>query len=232
MAEIMEKKANVSLKDKFAHNPFMVELGGKMYIQPRANSIIAKGQNIVETETGEIINEQVLIGRRKYVDKSAFAKLYASEIGLIYDLSKAAQKVFMCLTKHMDYDNKAYFRWQEIYKTYGSAYRGLKELVENNIIAPSDMINVYWMNPTIVCKGERFAKYTEYMVKQDDYFNTKDEVKGRVSKQAKETIEALGEDVSNKMKYATDKGLFDDANNNPYSRQTSILDKDQQEDEG
>jgi hypothetical protein len=221
------KKTNVSLKDKFESNPFMVELSGKMYIQPRANSIIAKGQNIIETETGEVINEQVLIGRRKYVDKSSFAKLYASEIGLIYDLSKGAQKVFMCLTKHMDYDNKAYFRWQEIYKTYASAYRGLKELVENNIIAPSDMINVYWLNPTIVCKGERFAKYTEYMVKQDDYFNEKDATKSRVAKQAKENIEKLGSAVANKMSKATDKGLFDDNNNNPY-RQTSIEDKDQQ----
>ena len=49
-----------------------------MYLQPRANSIIAKGQSIVDTDTGEIVQDSVLIGRRKYVDKSQFAKLYAS----------------------------------------------------------------------------------------------------------------------------------------------------------
>ena len=69
----------------------------------------------------------------------------------------------------MDYQNKAYFSYvndlKKIgYKSKGSVYKALKELVKRNIITPSTMTNVYWLNPTIVCKGERFAKYTEYIV--------------------------------------------------------------------
>ena len=81
----------------------MVELKGRMYLQPRANTIVAKGQEIVDTTTGEVIQDSVLMGRRKIVDKSQFAKLYASEIGILFELSKPAINVFMHLTKVMDY---------------------------------------------------------------------------------------------------------------------------------
>lgn len=112
ISEIMnKKKTNVSLSDKFESNPFMVELKGKMFLQPRANMIIAKGESIMNTETGEVLKDNTLIGRRKIVDKSQFAKIYASEIGILYELSRTAQNVFLYLTKVMDYDNKAYFSY-------------------------------------------------------------------------------------------------------------------------
>ena len=93
------KKDLGSLEQRYETNPFIVELKGKMYLQPRANTIIAKGQSIVDTSTGEIIDESLLIGKRRIVDKSQFAKIYASEIGVLYDLSKTAQNVFLHLTK-------------------------------------------------------------------------------------------------------------------------------------
>ncbi|HBI9789058.1 TPA: hypothetical protein ACNCGZ_004962, partial [Escherichia coli] len=129
---------------KHETNPFIVDLKGKMYLQPRANAIIAKGENIVNTETGEILKEATLIGRRKIVDKSQFAKIYASEIGLLYDLTKTAQNVFLYLTKVMDYDNKSFFNYVSQYdrlgyKTHSSALKGIRELIKRNIIAPAIM---------------------------------------------------------------------------------------------
>ena len=101
--------------EEFATNPFVLELKGKMYLQPRANTIVAKGQEIVDTTTGEVIQDDVLMGRRKVVDKSQFAKIYASEIGVFFGLTKPAINVFMYLAKIMDYDQRAYF---DIYKDY------------------------------------------------------------------------------------------------------------------
>ena len=224
------KKNTSSLKIKYRNNPFVMELKDKMYLQPRANSIIAKGQSIVDTDTGEIINESVLIGRRKYVDKSQFAKIYASEIGVLYELSKSAQKVFLYLIKVMDYENKSIFRWKEIYKNYGTAYKGIKELVENNIIAPSDIQNIYWLNPTIVCKGERFAKYTEYVVAKDEPV----EPVAMMGEQTKKQIEKMHGTVENKMNYTSDKTLFDDKGYNPYQdpNQTNLLDQINQNKKG
>jgi len=186
----MIKKETNGLTKKYESNPFTVELKGKMYLQPRANTIIAKGQSIVDMTTGEILDEGILIGKRKIVDKSQFAKIYASEIMALYELSKTAMNIFLYLTKIMDYDNKAYFSYVKDlkkvgYKSKGTAYRAIKELVNSDIIAPSNMVNVWWLNPGIVCKGERFAKYTEYVVGNDNeniknYIDAEKKIKGKV----------------------------------------------------
>ena len=208
-----KKKTNVSLSDKFESNPFMVELKGKMFLQPRANMIIAKGESIMNTETGEVLKDNTLIGRRKIVDKSQFAKIYASEIGILYELSRTAQNVFLYLTKVMDYDNKAYFSYvndlQKVgYKSKGSVYNALKELVQSNIIAPSSMTNFYWMNPAIVCKGERFAKYTEYLTEEE----AKREQEYLLKMQGKKFIDILPESVEEKLRIAGNKKTIDNQN--------------------
>lgn len=165
------KKKGLSTQVKYETNPFMIELRGKMYLQPRANTIIAKGESIVDTTTGQVIDDTVLMGRRKVVDKSQFAKIYASEIGNLFDLSRSAINVFMYLTKVMDYDQRAYFNYfKEFskvgYKSFNPCYKGIVELLNNQIIALDVRENTYWLNPTIVCKGERFAIYTEYITKE------------------------------------------------------------------
>ena len=99
-------------ENKWEKTPFIYGLKTKMYLQPKADSIIARGQAIIDMETGLVIDESVLIGKRKVVDKSQFAKIYASEIGVLYDLSKTAQNVFLYLTKVVDYENKAFFELQ------------------------------------------------------------------------------------------------------------------------
>lgn len=163
-----QELANLSNIEGSEKNPFMVELKGKMYLQPRANAVVAKGQAIVDTITGEVLEENVLIGRRKEVDKSQFAKIYASEIAMLYDLSKTAMNVFLYLTKVMDYENKALFRYLKEYdklgyKNHSPVLKGLRELVTKHIIYPHLISGIWWLNPAVVCKGERFAKYTEYV---------------------------------------------------------------------
>lgn len=200
-----------SYDNKYETNPFILELKGKMFLQPRANTIIAKGQQIIDTNTGEIIEEAVLIGKRKIVDKSQFSKLYASEIGILYELSKPAQTVFLYLTKVMDYDNKSYINSEKDCKKIGystglSVIKGLKELIKNDIIAPAVMPGWYWLNPKIVCKGERFAKYTEYVV------GTPEEVMSQealLKKQGHSAFEQLPESVEKKVKKANQSPTID-----------------------
>lgn len=219
----VKKDGLISLKDieGSSTNPFMVELKGKMYLQPRANTIIAKGQSIVDTKTGEIIEESVLIGKRKIVDKSQFAKLYASEIGILYELTKPAQNVFLYLTKVMDYDNKAIFDYKKEFKNLGytsemQPLKGLRELITKNIIAPHTVSNIYWLNPTIVCKGERFAKYVEYVVGTDEEIISQENL---LKKQNTNKIQQLPEQITNKINRANtskEYTLFDQLDENPY----------------
>ena len=213
-------------ENRYETNPFMVELKGKMFLQPRANMIIAKGENIVNTSTGEILKETTLIGRRKIVDKSSFAKIYASDIALIYNLNKPAINVFLYLTKVMDYENKAYLVAEKDckkigYKTALSVSKGIKELIKNDIIAPAIMQGYYWLNPTIVCKGERFAKYTEYLTEEE----ARREQELLMKKQGRKYIEDMPEDVKRKYSKAdrTDprdsvNGVLPFPDRNPYKQ--------------
>ena len=200
-------------ENRYETNPFMVELKGKMFLQPRANMIIAKGENIVNTSTGEILKETTLIGRRKIVDKSQFAKIYASDIALIYNLNKPAINVFLYLTKVMDYENKAYLVAEKDckkigYKTALSVSKGIKELIKNDIIAPAIMQGYYWLNPTIVCKGERFAKYTEYLTEEE----ARREREYMLKKQGKDFVNMLPEDIEQKYTKANSQIPTDDLN--------------------
>lgn len=190
----MSKEVNLpSLKDSENHetNPFILDLKGKMYLQPRANTIVAKGEAILDTQTGEILkDETVLLGRRKTVDKSQFAKVYVSELAILMDLSKKAINVLIYLMGKMDYENKAFFNYknehQKIsYKSDVPALNGLRELIKNNIIAVSNMPHFYWLNPIYVCKGERFAMYTEYVTEEYAEQERKDIQKKQMEEQQK-----------------------------------------------
>ena len=177
-------------------NPFIVELKGKMYLQPRANTIIAKGQSLVDTNTGEVISDDILMGRRKIVDKSQFSKIYASSIGEIYTLSKPAVNVFIHLTKVMDFENKALFdymkEYQKLgYKTEVPPLKGLRELITRGLIYPHLISGIWWLNPTIVCKGERFAMYTEYVTKERHEADMKKLAEKQLKEQAETSFNSL-----------------------------------------
>lgn len=189
-------------------NPFMVKLKGNMYLQPRANTILARGQEIIDTTTGEVISDDVMIGRRRVVDKSQFAKLYASEVGILFELSRPAVNVFIHLSKVMDFDNKALFDYTKEYhklgyKTHKQCLIGLRELIAKGIIYPHLVSSVWWLNPTIVCKGERFAKYTEFVTKErheKDMERKAKKLKNQILKeQGQEWYDNLDDETKNKI---------------------------------
>jgi len=194
----MKEKELTSLKEITGTetNPFVVELKGKMFLQPRANTIIARGQSLVDTNTGELISDDVLMGRRKIVDKSQFAKIYASSVGELFSLTKTAINVFIYLTKVMDFENKAIFDYRKEYKKLGyktevSALKGLRELITNGIIYPHLVNGIWWLNPTIVCKGERFAMYTEYVTKEKHEADMKRLAERQMKEQGESTYNSL-----------------------------------------
>ena len=160
------------IRKRFEINPFIEELGGRMYLKPKANVIIAKEEAILDQATGELRREgDVLIGRRKVVDRTEFAKVYFGEIATIYDLSRSAIRVLMYCAKVMDYENVSYLNYSKDlekigYKKSDSIIRGIRELYTKNLIAPHFKIHHYWMNPLYICKGERFAKYTEWVTEE------------------------------------------------------------------
>ena len=235
---IMVKKREVPALNKIVgkeNNPFIVELKGKMYIQPRANTIVARGQEIIDTSTGEVVQDSVLLGRQRKVDKSTFSKLYASEIGILFELSKSAINVFLHLSKVMDYDNKAIFDYTKEYnklgyKTYKQCLLGLRELISKNIIYPHLVSGIWWLNPTIVCKGERFSVYTEYIIAQKKEeidlvpphrlrkVVTTTEASDAEYEQVRDLNERMDPEVRAKVEYARQASFPELIDNNPFEK--------------
>jgi len=221
----MEKEQKDSLLIKHETNPFVIELKGKMYLQPRTNTIVARGKAVIDEFTGEVIERGILIGRRKIVDKSQFSKLYASEISLLFELSKTAINIFLYLSQHMDYENKVYFSYSKDihkinYKSSSIVYKGLRELVSKNIIAPSNMINVWWLNPTIICKGERFAKYTEYIVDN----SIKDE-KNIIPNKQTEAVKQMDENTQKQYRIADNSEIITTSENKKINAKKVLYDR-------
>lgn len=173
-------------------NPFVLELKGRMYLQPKPNTIIAKGEQIVDTATGEIIEDSVLMGRRKVVDRSQFAKIYFSQIQAIFDLSRTAMKVLIRISEKMGFDTMVLFNAKQEapklgYKTQQAVQNALRELLTCGIIAQTTIPSVYWVNPLYICKGERFALYLEYTTKE--YAAKSEERRAEVQAKLKEQSE-------------------------------------------
>jgi hypothetical protein len=208
----------LSEQEKHEKNPFMLELQGKMYLQPRANYLVGKDKKVLDMATGEI-EENLLIGSRKIVDKSQFAKIYASEIGILFDLTKTAINVFMYLSKIMDYDNRAYFNYNREYKKVGykshvPCLKGLRELVKHNIIACDIRENHFWLNPALICKGERFTKFIQYEVSKGER-NELDIAKAELKKGNIEFYETANAKTGGKLEAMNGQkqsNLFDNSN--------------------
>lgn len=143
-----------------------------MRIRPQQDSIIACSERIVDIDTGELTDDMLLIGRRKYVDKSDFTKVYAQSIGFIMNLNRGTRKIFRYILEHIKYEDssivlnpKEVCQVEEmVSNTYERAINGLRY---KQVIAKSTNVHIYFVNPIFIykCQQERFIMYTEYMTK-------------------------------------------------------------------
>ena len=157
---------------KYFESPFIKE--AVFRIDPKRKTvIIGKGdQLIVDASTSEV-NGIGLFHQFKMVDKEQFTKIYTSEVGALFNLSKSGLRVFGYLLKAMRMNrDSVYLDAAEIarecgYKSDYQAVRGLIELTNNSIIAKSNKPKVWWINPNVIFNGDRIAFIKQYKIKQD-----------------------------------------------------------------
>lgn len=186
---------DINLKKLPLHetNPFIPDLKDKMVLRPKANIVVAKNEAIVDTITGEL-QEAVLMGRRRVVDAADFTKIYIAEMGILFDLKRTTQKLLQFILQTLDYENKVFIDYKRLKESMNisdeSVFKGLKELVANKLLAKTIIPQVYWVNPVIICKGERFAIYREYVKaekgKQFRQLDIEDAIKEEQSKKPEE----------------------------------------------
>jgi hypothetical protein len=128
-------------------------------------------ENIVVNQDGEIIAQSRFV-RYIEVDEEKFAKIYLSQFGAFWDLSKTAIKVLGYVLNNL-IPNKdiVYIDIQDAmkytgYKEEKSLYKGIAELVNADIIARSTSYIKYFINPLIFFNGDRVTFATTYIKKR------------------------------------------------------------------
>ena len=141
-------------------NPFVDEMF-KMEISNRRRYIAGKkGSTIVNSETGEVEGHQVFAIEEKY-DKEEFIKVFRAGLIGMFDLSRAAIKVFAFVASKVK-PNQG-FIYLEIkdcmeytsYKSKTPIMSGLAELIEFGFIARSELHYKYYINPNMFFNGNR-----------------------------------------------------------------------------
>lgn len=112
-------------------------------------------QRLVNTETGEVIDAQVVT---KVVGDAGFHKLWVGEIlELVNEVGNAKMKVLMWLLAQADSQNQVWATWKEIAAATGTSRRTIAALMaalrDANVI--SEVRRSVWrLNPSVIFKGD------------------------------------------------------------------------------
>lgn len=152
---------------RYEKNPFLE----KLVIKTKDKRISVMGVNdnvVMNTLTGEISATQIVAYKK--VDATKFVKLFSENIGLLFDLSSAGNKVFGLLITELQggidndiiiLDKYTLEKWnkQNPKRTFGEALfnKGKNELVKAQIIASTLRKGEYYINPNFVFNGNRIA---------------------------------------------------------------------------
>lgn len=170
---------NLKLSDfsKNTENPFLnqaLEVINKNIVQ-KTKTATNTGESAilkaVDESTGQILGYTTFI-RQIEVDEEQFAKFYLSNFSAFYDLKPASMKVFGFVLKQLKPNRDNFeFYFEDCSKETGytkmTIYRGLTELLNNNIIARGRNEYAYFINPMIVFNGNRVTFAKTYVKKRE-----------------------------------------------------------------
>jgi len=144
---------------KNLENPFIEDIM-EINISKRRKIIAGRKPNLVVDREGEVVGEQVFAILEK-VDKTSFTKVFKKGWLGLFDLSKAAIKVFSYITiASKPNKDRVFFDMKECkehtnYKTHQPINTALAELIEKGFIARTDKSYLYYINPTMFFNGNR-----------------------------------------------------------------------------
>jgi len=163
--EVTNKGSSLRELPAYKSNPFLESL--RIPLVPKSNMFVKRDEAIVNLSTGDLQEDVILTGKRKYVDGEHFVKIFVKEMQILFDLTRAAQKVFTYMLSKVEYDDRFLFDIEECkaslkYKSESQIFIGVKELMLNKFIAKTSWTNVYWINPKLFYKGDRLIIVREY----------------------------------------------------------------------
>ena len=124
-------------------------------------------QHLVDPESGEVTGHTQLV-EYKDVDKEQFFKMYTKNIKLFFELTKAEMATFLYIASIANKDKDVIrLDINKASKFTGNAYltvnKAICKLIENKIIAKTDIQSLYYINTAIFFNGSRvtFSKKIE-----------------------------------------------------------------------
>ncbi len=173
MKQDTETKGKTETIDKVVHkyhsrNPFIKDVAVHIQSSHRRKIVGSKWQDVMDTDTGELSKQKITVfGEKKQVDKQSYMKLFIGEIKRFFDLSKTSMKLLEYIMDNIRWNKDKICMHQptimddmKISRT--TCYRSMIQLLDAGIIAKADTDGCYYVNPTVVFKGDRIILYTEY----------------------------------------------------------------------
>ena len=154
-------------------NPFVLGSDLNPDTTKRTEVIFDGKQALINTETGEIGDNQIALARIKTVEADQFVKVYAAQMHVLFELGKPAQRV--CEFVMVQISTRAINKGEVLlshreYKKYfegrtgghiNTFNRGLQELADKNLVARTTEPVVWFINPAIFFNGDRARFVTE-----------------------------------------------------------------------
>lgn len=124
--------------------------------------VVAKGKDriVVDNSTGEVM-ELSDVATHKRLDSLPFVKLYSEGIIALSKLPTSGVVVLCYILGYLKKSRTEFFfhpeRCKEFcgYKSKRDVMRGLKSLIEANVVTPTDDDNIYCINPNMFYNGKR-----------------------------------------------------------------------------
>lgn len=166
------------MKQRYDKNPFVQQTREvtKAGLKPVLYSSADGALTVFNRFTGEV--EGAAIAVKRTVDRAQFVKLYAAGVAAILNLKASGKRVFALLYMEMTRaDNINADRISLGYNFVDAAtrrsmsrttyYRGLRECIEAQILAPSKSANIYFINPAFLFNGSRITFLSQYDIEDD-----------------------------------------------------------------
>jgi hypothetical protein len=163
-------------------NPFADDLVKEMTVKQKRrylNSDNKMSAMVVQSETGEQLAEATFYEIEE-VDDSQFVKIFANFFSTQHGLSKSGREVLNYIMTEIEARrDTVQIRAEKAmsflgYATHKPLYRGLADLLNNDVIARTKWTDEYFINPLIMFNGDRVAYAKMYVRKKTKQVRERD----------------------------------------------------------
>jgi hypothetical protein len=177
LSPLTRDKKSLAKRHKYANNPFLKDVVATLGDKRVAVSMKANLAEI-DNETGEYTRIPGQITKMISADREGFVKLYTAQIDAFFELQKPARAVVKYLiaihqkeaNRHLVFLHPSQSEADGYPISRATWFRGIAELIDRKIIAPSTLVNGYFLNPSIFFNGDRtrFVVEVRKIRKQED----------------------------------------------------------------